>query len=180
MAQNGRHCPLWVWGSTSILSCDRGQSCDAFQAIQLEETTRCNKWLGFRSGVLRGIWINASAHKTWRHLYFFLICFPYQVIYQKTCQILGFLNIHELGISWNTNLNKRGRIHDIWDKFWPQNVLFQPFSPPQRSYSREISPLFLSVFMPPDRLIGGILFLSSLSVCLFVCLSVCLSVCCQL
>ena len=79
---------------------------------------------GFRSPVLRGIWINASAHKTWRHLYFFLICFPYQVIYQTTCQILGFLNIHELGISWNTNLNKMGRIHAIWDNFWPQNVLF--------------------------------------------------------
>ena len=78
----------------------------------------------FRSGVLRGIWINASAHKTWRHLYFFLICFPYQVIYQKTCQILGFLNIHELGISYNTNLNKIGKIHDIWDNFLPQNVLF--------------------------------------------------------
>ena len=78
----------------------------------------------FRSPVLRGIWINASAHKTWRHLYFFLICFPYQVIYQKTRQILGFLNIHELGISWNTNLNKMGRIHDIWDNLWPQNVLF--------------------------------------------------------
>ena len=40
------------------------------------------------------------------------------------------------------------------------------------------------IFMPPDRMIGGILFLycflSCLFVCLFVCLSVCLSVCCQL
>ena len=33
-----------------------------------------------------------------------------------------------------------------------------------------------SFFMPPDRMIGGILFLSCLSVCLFVCLFVCLSV----
>ena len=33
-----------------------------------------------------------------------------------------------------------------------------------------------SLFMPPDRMIGGILFLSCLSVCLFVCLFVCLSV----
>ena len=30
------------------------------------------------------------------------------------------------------------------------------------------------IFMPPDRMIGGILFLSCLSVCLFVCLFVCL------
>ena len=78
----------------------------------------------FRSPVLRGNWINASAHKTWRRLYFFLIFFPYQVLYQKTCQILGFLNIHELCISRNANFHKMGRIHDIWDNFWPQHVLF--------------------------------------------------------
>ena len=53
---------------------------------------------------------------------FFLICFQYQV--KKTCTILGFLSIRELSILWNTNLNKMGRIHDIWDNFWPQNVLF--------------------------------------------------------
>ena len=34
----------------------------------------------------------------------------------------------------------------------------------------------IHIFMPQDRMIGGILFLSCLSVCLFVCLSVC----CQL
>ena len=34
----------------------------------------------------------------------------------------------------------------------------------------------MPLFMPPDRMIGGILFLSCLSVCLFVCLFVCLSV----
>ena len=33
--------------------------------------------------------------------------------------------------------------------------------------------VYLLFFMPPDRMIGGILFLS----CLFVCLSVCLLVC---
>ena len=33
------------------------------------------------------------------------------------------------------------------------------------------------IFMPPDRMIGGILFLSCLFVCLSVCLSVCLFVC---
>ena len=33
-----------------------------------------------------------------------------------------------------------------------------------------------TLFMPPDRMIGGILFLSCLFVCLFACLSVCLSV----
>ena len=32
------------------------------------------------------------------------------------------------------------------------------------------------IFMPLDRMIGGILFLSCLFVCLFVCLSVCLFV----
>ena len=35
---------------------------------------------------------------------------------------------------------------------------------------------FRMLFMPPDRMIGGILFLSCLSVCLLVCLSFCLSV----
>ena len=81
-------------------------------------------WWRFRSPVLRGNRINASTHKTWRRLYFFLMFFPYQVIYQKTCQILGFLNIHELCISWNANCHKMARIHDIRDHFWPQNVLF--------------------------------------------------------
>ena len=42
--------------------------------------------------------------------------------------------------------------------------------------SKCIALYFLCIFMPPDRMIGGILFLSCLSVCLFVCLSVC----CQL
>ena len=40
--------------------------------------------------------------------------------------------------------------------------------------------MFMYLFMPPDRMIGGILFLFCLSVCLSVCLFVCLSVCCQL
>ena len=48
------------------------------------------------------------------------------------------------------------------------------------SFRRHIFPpsviLKHSIFMPPDRMIGGILFLSSLSVCLSVCLFVCLSV----
>ena len=45
MACSGGHCPLWVWGG--ILCSDRGQSCDAFQAILLEETSpRCNNYRG--------------------------------------------------------------------------------------------------------------------------------------
>ena len=78
----------------------------------------------FRSPVLGGNWINMMAHKTWCRLYFFLMFFLYQVIYmyQKACQILGFLNIHELGISWNANFHKMGIIHDIWEIFLLQNV----------------------------------------------------------
>ena len=42
MARSGGHCPLRVSGG--ILSSERGQSRDAFQAIPLEETSpRCNK-----------------------------------------------------------------------------------------------------------------------------------------
>ena len=42
MARSGGHCPLRVSGG--ILSSERGQSRDAFQAIRLEETSpRCNK-----------------------------------------------------------------------------------------------------------------------------------------
>ena len=41
MARSGGHCPLRVSGG--ILCSERGQSCDAFQAIPLEETSpRCN------------------------------------------------------------------------------------------------------------------------------------------
>ena len=38
----------------------------------------------------------------------------------------------------------------------------------------------LRFYYAPDRMIGGIMFLSCLFVCLSVCLSVCFSVCCQL
>ena len=42
-ARSGGHCPLRVSGG--ILSSERGQSRDAFQAIPLEETSpRCNKF----------------------------------------------------------------------------------------------------------------------------------------
>ena len=43
--------------------------------------------------------------------------------------------------------------------------------------TKKCSVIRMVIFMPPDRMIGGILFLSALSVCLFVCLFVCLSVC---
>ena len=105
----------------------------------------CAIW--FRSPVLRGIWILASTHKTWRRLYFFLMFFPYQVIYQKTCQILGFLNIHELVISWNTNLNKRGRIHDIWDHFCPKMSYFSPFLLPKDHIQEKFHHYFYYFFI---------------------------------
>ena len=99
------------------------------------------------SGVLRGIWINASAHKTWRHLYFFLICFPYQVIYQKTLSDPRLFNIHELGISWNTNLKQD--VQNSWHMrqfLAPKCLILALFSSPTIIFKRNFTTI-LSFFI---------------------------------
>ena len=61
MARIGGHCPLRVSGG--ILCSERGQSRDAFQAIQLEETSpRCNQCLKYYHCMSKGKRQELSLH----------------------------------------------------------------------------------------------------------------------
>ena len=56
VARSGGHCPLRVSGG--ILCSERGQSCDAFQAIPLEETSpRCNKIIFYVQYVITFVFV---------------------------------------------------------------------------------------------------------------------------
>ena len=89
---------------------------------------------------------------------------------------LGLLSLDSIKYCYNI-LNDDSRCGTsktlIFSVVWvKQQAKSSPLSPYLYIMYRYITCLYTCIFMPPDRMFGGILFLSCPSVCLSVCLSV--------